>query len=164
MISILGVIKRDASPHSTFVSLELASRPTRSIDTFGSWYDAYEGCNFDEPALRLGFRMQQGVLSAPAQAQHLQATARSDQKGVVLISESMSVESEPDSLPKLHDSGNNGWTDDSMTELERTGVGFRRASTVIISQRPNLIKFLLGWGTRERDPGPRKELLVLFCL
>ena len=36
-------IERDASPHNTFATSELASGPTKSIDASGLWYDVEGG-------------------------------------------------------------------------------------------------------------------------
>jgi hypothetical protein len=62
-------IEQDANSHDTLAATELASRPTKSIDTSGPWYDVEEGCWINEPAPRLGSCKQQGVPSAPAQDQ-----------------------------------------------------------------------------------------------
>jgi hypothetical protein len=62
-----GRVKRDASPHYTFVTLELALEPGKSIDASGSWDNAGDGCYIDEPAPGLG--SCHGVPSAPAQDQ-----------------------------------------------------------------------------------------------
>ena len=43
-----GRIERDASPHNTFATSELASAPTESIDASGPWYDVEEGCYIEE--------------------------------------------------------------------------------------------------------------------
>jgi len=56
-------IKRDASPHNTFATSELASGPTKSIDASGPWYDVEEDRYIEGPY------EQQGVPSAPAQDQ-----------------------------------------------------------------------------------------------
>jgi hypothetical protein len=58
-----GRVERDASPHNTPATSELASRPTKSSDASSPWY------NVEEPAPRLGPCEQQGVPSAPAQDQ-----------------------------------------------------------------------------------------------
>ena len=62
-----GRIERNASPHNTFATSELAPAPTKSIDTSGPWYDVEDGYRIDEPTPRLGSCEQQGVPSAPAQ-------------------------------------------------------------------------------------------------
>ncbi|KAH6668337.1 hypothetical protein B0J14DRAFT_160406 [Halenospora varia] len=118
-------IGRDTSPHNTLATSELASGPTKSIDTSGPWYDVEEGCYIEERAPGLGPCEQQGVHSAPAQAQPqiLPRSSQSPQDQInqqyfLNITESMPVESAPHSLPKLPDSGDDGWTDDSMAELE----------------------------------------------
>ena len=66
-----GRSEQDTSPHSTLETSELASGPTKSIDTSGPWYDVEEGryINIDEPAPRLGYCEQRGVPSTPAQDQ-----------------------------------------------------------------------------------------------
>jgi hypothetical protein len=68
-MSIWGYIGRDASPHHTSATLELASAPIESINTSGPWYDVEEGCYIEEPAPGVGSREQHGVPSTPAQAQ-----------------------------------------------------------------------------------------------
>jgi hypothetical protein len=54
-----GRIKRDASPHNTFTTLELASGLTKSINTSGPWY------NVEEDRYIKGLCKQQGVPSTP---------------------------------------------------------------------------------------------------
>jgi len=115
-----GHIELDASLHNTFSTSELASAPTESIDTSGPWYDVEEGRYIDEPAPGPGSREQYGVPSAPAQAQSSKPLQdQTSQHGVGSITRSTSVESALHSLPKLPDSGDDGWTDDSMAELEK---------------------------------------------
>jgi hypothetical protein len=57
------------------------------------------------------------VPSAPAQAQPLQD--QTHQQGVGSITQSTLVESTLHSLPKSCDSGDDGWTDENMAELEK---------------------------------------------
>lgn len=64
-----GRIGRDASPHNTLATSELASGPTESINALGPWFDVKEGCYVEEPALRLGSCEQQGIISALVQDQ-----------------------------------------------------------------------------------------------
>jgi hypothetical protein len=64
-----GHIKRDTSLHNTLGTSELASGPTKSIDTSGLWYNVEEDCYIDEPALRLGPCEQRDVPFAQAQGQ-----------------------------------------------------------------------------------------------
>jgi hypothetical protein len=78
-------VEQDANSHDTLAASELASKPTKSIDTSGPWYDVEKGCWIDEPAPRLGSCEQQGVTSAPRTRSTpdpppiLYATTRSDQ-------------------------------------------------------------------------------------
>ena len=105
-----GRVERDASPHNTVITLELALRPVTSIDA----------------SPRLGFCEQQGVLSAHTQDQTQilpqSSTPLEDQinqRDIHNITQSMSVESAPHSLPKPSNNGDDGWTDDSMAALEK---------------------------------------------
>ncbi|CZR65235.1 uncharacterized protein PAC_15135 [Phialocephala subalpina] len=118
--------ERDASPRNTSATSELASGPTKSIGASGPWYDVEGGCYIEEPAPGLGPCEQQRVPSAPAQAQPKTLPRSStplqnqtNQQGVGSITRSTSVESAVHSLPKPSDSGDDGWTDDSMAELEK---------------------------------------------
>ncbi|KAG9228688.1 hypothetical protein BJ875DRAFT_229008 [Amylocarpus encephaloides] len=43
--------ERDASPQSTLKTSDLVSRPTKSVDTSGPWFDVEEGRFIDEPEL-----------------------------------------------------------------------------------------------------------------
>ncbi|KAE8440871.1 hypothetical protein EG329_006358 [Mollisiaceae sp. DMI_Dod_QoI] len=104
----------------------LASGPTKSIGASGPWYDVEEGCYIEEPAPGLGPCEQQRVLSTPAQAQpktfprsSTPLQDQTNQQGVGSITRSTSVESAVHTLPKPSDSGDDGWTDDSMAELEK---------------------------------------------
>ncbi|CZR56350.1 uncharacterized protein PAC_06238 [Phialocephala subalpina] len=100
----------DASPHNTLATAEVASGPTKSIDVSGPWNDVEEGRYVDEPAPRLG--------SYPPPI--LSATTRSDQPArCQSITQSMSVEPVPHSLAKRSNNGDDGWTDDTMAELEK---------------------------------------------
>jgi hypothetical protein len=90
-----GSIERDASLHNTFATSELASEPHH-------------------------------VPPAPAQAQPQTLPQSSKplqdqtkQQGVGTITRSTSVESVLHSLPKPSDSGDDGWTDESMAELDK---------------------------------------------
>ncbi|KAF8847684.1 hypothetical protein BDZ45DRAFT_754641 [Acephala macrosclerotiorum] len=119
-------IERDASPHNTFATSELASGPTKSIDASGPWYDVEEGCYIKEPAPGLGPCEQQRVPSAPAQARSQTLSQSStplqhqtNLQSVGSITRSTSVESAVHSLLKPFDNSDDGWTDDSMAELER---------------------------------------------
>ncbi len=89
-----GHIEQVASLHNTFPTSELASEP-------------------------------HGVPSAPAQAQpHTLPQSskplqdQTNQQGIDDITQSTSVESVLHSLPKPSDSGDDGWTDESMAELD----------------------------------------------
>jgi len=119
-----GRVERDASPHNTLVTLELALEPVKSIDASCSWDNAEDGCYIDGPAPGLG--SCQGVPSAPIQDQ-TQILSQSpmplqdqiNQQDIDNITQSMSVESVPQSLPKPSNHGDDGWTDDSIAELEK---------------------------------------------
>jgi hypothetical protein len=37
-------VEQDANSHDTLAASELTSRPTKSMDTSGLWYDIEEGC------------------------------------------------------------------------------------------------------------------------
>ncbi|ESZ89590.1 hypothetical protein SBOR_10026 [Sclerotinia borealis F-4128] len=106
-----GRIELDASLHNSLLTSELASAPTESIDTSGPWYDV------EETTPGLGSHEQHSVPSAPAQAQPLQD--QTHQQGVGSIAQSTSVESALHSLLKSSDSGDDGWTDKNMAELEK---------------------------------------------
>jgi hypothetical protein len=121
-----GRIEWDASLHNTSAISERASAPTKSIDASGLWYDIEEGCYIEEPAPGLGSREQYGVPSTPAQAQPQTLPQSStplqdqiNQQDIDDITQGMSVESAPHSLPKPSDSGDDGWTNDSMAEFEK---------------------------------------------
>jgi hypothetical protein len=121
-----GRIERDASLYNTFATSELASAPTKSTDASGPWYDVEEGRYTEEPATGLGSSEQHSVPSAPAQAQPQTLPQSSkplqdqtNQQGLDDITRSTSVESAFHFLPKPSDSGDNGWTDESMAELEK---------------------------------------------
>jgi len=89
-----GHIGRDAGPHDTFATSELASGPAKSIDASGPWYDVEGGRYIEWPC------EQQGVPSAPAQDQPQTVPQSSkplqdqtNQQGVSNITQSLSVES-----------------------------------------------------------------------
>jgi hypothetical protein len=65
----------------------------------------------------LGPHKQHSVPCAPVQAQPLQD--QTHQQGVGSITRSTSVESALHSLPKSSDSGDDGWTDENMADLEK---------------------------------------------
>ncbi|KAL2063229.1 hypothetical protein VTL71DRAFT_5033 [Oculimacula yallundae] len=116
----------NASPHIA-ASSELVSTPTESINTSGPWYDVEE-TYYVEPAPGLLPRPydQHGVPATLAQSQ-LQTVPRSStplqdqisQQDIDDITQSTSMESAPRSLLKPSDNGIDGWTDDSMAELEK---------------------------------------------
>lgn len=119
-----GRIDPDASLHNTFATSELASVPTKSMDASGP--DVEEGYYIRELAPGLGSCEQHTVPSAPAQAQPQTLPQSSkplqdqtNQQGISRITRSTSVESALHSLPKLPDSGDDGWTDENMAELEK---------------------------------------------
>jgi hypothetical protein len=60
--------KQDASLHNTFLTLELALAPTKSINASGPCYDVEKGRYIEEPALGLGSHERHDVPSTPAQA------------------------------------------------------------------------------------------------
>lgn len=62
-------IGRDTCLRTTFATLELTSGQTKSIDAFGPWYDAEEGCYIDEPTSRLGSCERQCTTPPFTQAQ-----------------------------------------------------------------------------------------------
>ena len=119
-------IERDASPHNTLITSELVLEPAKPIDASGPWDDAEDSCYIDGPAPGLRSCEQQDVVSAPTQDQ-TQILPQSftplqdqmNQQDIDNITQSMSVESAPHSLPKPPNNGDNGWTDDSMAELEK---------------------------------------------
>jgi hypothetical protein len=86
-------------------------------ETSGPWYDVEEGRYVEETTPGLGSHEQHSVPSAPAQAQPLQD--QTHQQGVGSITRSTSVESALHPLPKSSDSGDDGWTDENMAELEK---------------------------------------------
>jgi hypothetical protein len=120
-----GRFEQDASLQNTFATSELASAPTKSTDVSSLWYDPEEGC-YEELAPGLGSSEPHGVPSAPVQAQP-QTLAQSfkplqdqtNQQGIDDITQSTSVESMLHPLPKSSHSGDDGWTDNSMAELEK---------------------------------------------
>jgi len=121
-----GRIERDASLHDTFATSELALAPTESTDASGPWYDVEEGRYTEEPAPGLGSSEPHGVPSAPAQAQPQTLPQsfkplqnQTDQQGIGSITRSTWVESALHSFPKSSDSGDDGWTDEIMAELEK---------------------------------------------
>jgi len=80
----------------------------------------------EEPAPRLGSCEQQSVTLAPAQDQPKTLFRSSQslqdqisQQDVGNITRSMSVEPAPHSLPQLPNNSDDGWTDDSMAEVEK---------------------------------------------
>ncbi|KAH6704184.1 hypothetical protein BKA61DRAFT_183702 [Leptodontidium sp. MPI-SDFR-AT-0119] len=120
-----GRIGRDASPH-IFATSELAPTPTEFIGASGPWYDVEEACYVDEPAPEPRPREQIGAPSTLAQAQPQTLSQSStplqdqtNQQNIDDITQSTSMESAPHSRPKPSDNGNDGWTDDSMAELEK---------------------------------------------
>jgi hypothetical protein len=119
-------IELDANLHNTFATSELALAPTESIDASGPWYDVEEGRYIEEPAPGLGSSEPHSVPSAAAQAQPQTLPQSSkplqdqtNEQGVSNITRSRLVESALRSLPKLPDSGDDGWTDESMAELAK---------------------------------------------
>jgi hypothetical protein len=122
-----GRIERDASPHNALTTAELAPGLAKATDApcLEEWFDLEKSCYVYEPVSMLGSCEQQGVPSAPAQAQTQTLPQSSkplqdqtNQQGGS-ITRSTSVESALHSLPKLPDSGDDGWTDDSIAELEK---------------------------------------------
>jgi len=116
-------IEGEAGPLNTLVTSELASGLTKSIDASGLWYDVEKGCYVEELAPGLGPCEQQGVPSTSAQAQPQtlpqSSTPLQDQtnrQGVDSITRSTSVEP---AVYSLSDSGDDGWTVDSMAEFEK---------------------------------------------
>jgi len=109
-----GHAKRNTIRHSTFLTSELASASTKSIDASGP----IEKDGVEKPALELGPCNQHSVTSTPAQAQALPQTLESstllqdqtNQQSIEVVTQSISVESS--------NSCNNGWTDENMAELE----------------------------------------------
>lgn len=144
-----GHVEQYTSSHDTIAASELASRPTKSISISGPWYDVEEGCWIDEPAPRVGSCEQQGVPSTPAQDQPqilLQSSTplqdANNQQDIGDITQSTSVESAPHSVPKPSDNGDNGWTDDTMAELEKelelaTVDQINTSSTSTLSSTPS---------------------------
>jgi hypothetical protein len=119
-------IDQDASRRVAFATSELISAPTESTAAPGAWYDVEEGRYVEEPAQRHGSHEQRGVQATPAQAQpqiHPQSSRRlRDQIGpqrVDEIAESTPGKSTLRSLPKSSNSGDNGWTDENIAELEK---------------------------------------------
>jgi hypothetical protein len=108
-------IEQDARLYDTFATSKPALAPTESVDASGPW-----------SAPGLGPCEQHGASSALAQAQ-LQTLSQSskllqdwaNQQGVDDIPRSTSVESALHSLPRLFDSGDDGWTEENMAELEK---------------------------------------------
>ena len=99
-------IKRDASPHNILATSELASRPAKSTDTSGPWWDIEEGRWIDEPAPKLGSCEEQGVPSVPVQDQPQILSQPStplqdqiNQQDIGVLSQSMLVESVPRPAP-----------------------------------------------------------------
>ena len=85
-------------------------------------------------------------------------TGRSDQPARCRHYHSEHVSGSCALLLKLSDSGNDGWTEENMAELEGTGVGFGRATSgVIIGPHTYLPKSSLGRGTTGRDPESRTQ-------
>jgi hypothetical protein len=92
--------ERDASPQSTLKTSDLVSRPTKPVDTSGPWFDVEEGRFIDEPELSSIFP----PVSKPLPDHSYKCVSN--------------ITAEPpSSLTSLLD-GNNGWTDDSVAELE----------------------------------------------
>ncbi|KAG9233179.1 hypothetical protein BJ875DRAFT_485394 [Amylocarpus encephaloides] len=121
-----GCLERDPSPYNISATSEPVLGPIKSIDTSGPWYDVEEGCYIDEPAPRLGPHEQYSIPSAPAQAQPQtlpQSSApqqdQTNEQGVGSIARNASVELALHSLPKPFDRGDDGWTDESIAELEK---------------------------------------------
>lgn len=108
-------IEQDARLYDTFATSEPALAPTESVDASGPW-----------SAPGLGPCEQHGASSAPAQAQPQPLPqspkllqGRANQQGVDDIPWSTSVESALHFLPRLSDSGDDGWTEENMAELEK---------------------------------------------
>jgi hypothetical protein len=113
-------VERDARPQKTFAISELASGPTESIDASGPWYD------IEEPAPGPGPCEQQGVPSAPAQAQpqtlpQLSTPLQDEihQQDIDEITRSTLMGAAPHSLPKPSHTGDDGWTDNLLAELDK---------------------------------------------
>jgi hypothetical protein len=113
-------IEQDASLHDTFAILELAFTSTESIDASGPWYVV------EEPTPGLRSCERHDVPSAPAQAQSQTLPQPSkplqdqtNQQSIDDITQSTSVESVLHFIPNSSDSGDDGWTDESMAELEK---------------------------------------------
>lgn len=99
-----GRIESDASLYNSFLTLELSSAPTEPIDTSGLWYDIEEGRYVEESPGTWVSRAVQG---------------QTHQQGVGSITRNTSVESALHFLPKSSDSGDDGWTDENIAELEK---------------------------------------------
>jgi hypothetical protein len=124
-----GRVERDTSPHNALATSELASglAPSISAPSFEKWWDVEEGHYVYEPVLRPGSCEQQGVPTVPTQDQPHGLRQFSEppqdqinQQDIGNAAQSTSVESAPPphSLPKPSDTGDDGWAEDSMAELE----------------------------------------------
>ncbi|KAG9230420.1 hypothetical protein BJ875DRAFT_499140 [Amylocarpus encephaloides] len=97
-----------------------------SVDTSGRWFDVEEGCYVEEPAPRLGSCERRDMNPAPAQDQP-QTLFQSfqllqnqiSQQDIGSITRSIYVEPALHSLPQFPDNCDDGWTGDSMAEVEK---------------------------------------------
>lgn len=95
--------------------------------------------------------------SAPAQAQPLQDQIH--QQGVSSFTRSTSMESALQSLSKSSDSGDDGWTDENMAELEKEmglALGEHQVESSLAGT-PTSPKSSFGRGPTGRNPESRTE-------
>jgi hypothetical protein len=122
-----GRIEQDASPHNTLATSKLGLGSATSIGApcLEKWFDVEEGRYVYEPVPRLESCEQQDASSAPMHDQRHTLRQSSeppqdqiDQQDTGDMIQSTSVESAPHSRPGPSNTGDDGWTDDSMAELE----------------------------------------------
>jgi hypothetical protein len=156
----VGRIEQDASPHNALATAELALGLAKETDAprLEEWFDLEEDRYVYEPTSGLGSCEQQGVPSAPAQDQpHTLRQSFGPSQDQTNQQDITSVESVPNSLHRPSDDGDDGWTKDSMAELERevglalVAQAMSSSASAPSSPRPRSVEALPGKGHSQDD-------------